>query len=636
MIDPTSQERISQQHRCERHDRAAFARHHTCHTTRSSQNPAALLAVLATFACSDIGTQDTSPPVGSATSPMPSTTDGFASPGLGSSAGPTAPGPNGTSVPSGVPSGPEPVAGPGPNGECVQAEVVAPKRLVRLTFNQLTNSVESLLGRDLAAQLRDKFEIPAATERTFPPLNNPREGSVIIDAQWQTGDALARDAAQYVTDNFETLSGCGAAPTEDCARGYADEFARRAYRRPLNDDEQLAYSSVFTKAVGGGASAMEAVYASVYAALSAPQFLYRTEFGTDSALPGALSPYETASLLSYFLTDAPPDDELLDAAANDQLTTEQQIDGQVVRILETPQARENLQAAMFAYFGISKLNTIVVDPDVAPRFTEGLRASMMRETELFINDTLWDGDVTQLLTSRQSFVNEGLADLYEIPFPPSGAELDDDGFAKATLPDNRAGILTQPGYLTTRSSPEKPSVVRRGLLVNASLLCATNPPFPEAQAEAIDAVNATLAGASEREKAEFRASSTECKGCHLIFDSYGLALDNFDVIGAYRTSDPEDRTIDATVTLPDTAGGATVTSAAQMAQELVETGAFTRCVAKNLISYALAEGSRISASSCATRMVTGEGQTMDQSFGALVRGVARSTTFLTRNAGADQ
>jgi hypothetical protein len=190
--------------------------------------------------------------------------------------------------------------------------------------------------------------------------------------------------------------------------------------------------------------------------------------------------------------------------------------------------------------------------------------------------------------------------------------------------------------LTTRSSPEEPSVVRRGLLVNASLLCATNPPFPEDRAEEIDNAIAALGDVSEREKSEFRAGKAECGACHKMFDAYGLALDNFDVIGAYREEDPAGRAIDPSVTLPPAAGGAMVSNPAQMAAELAKSGAFTSCVSKNLLAYALSEGSSISTTSCATKGVTDALAQGDQSFASLVRAVAASTTFLERNAGAAQ
>lgn len=523
-----------------------------------------------------------------------------------------------------------------PMANCSGSEVLAPKRLVRLTFNQLRNSVESLFGATLADQIANEFELPSAYERTFPPLNNPREGSVIIDSQWQTGDSIAQRVGEYVFDRFAELTACPEPPSVECARDYANTFAEAAFRRPLDADELASFGQVFDSVLDEGGSVQQATQYSVYAALSAPQFLYRTEFGADAFVEGALTQHETASMLSYFITDGPPDAALLQAAAAGQLSTPEQLNEQVERLLQTPTARENLQSAMFSYFGISTLNTIVIDPEVAPQFTEGLRASMMRETELFINDVLWNGSIEDLLIGRHSFVNQGLAELYGVAYPPPDSTPDADGFARVTLPEQRSGILTQPGYLTTRSSPEEPSVVRRGLLVNASLLCAQNPPFPEAQAEAIDAVSETLADLSEREKAEFRANTRDCAGCHKLFDAYGLALDNFDVIGAFRQLDPEDRPIDASVTLPSAAGGATVENATQMANALAASGAFTSCVAKNLLSYALAEGSTITASSCATRAVTDGFSQSDKSFSALIRQVAQSRTFTQRTNGSAQ
>lgn len=513
---------------------------------------------------------------------------------------------------------------------CAEADVTVSKRLVRLTFNQLDRSLRSLLGNELADAVNTKLELPSAYERTFPPLNSPREGSVIIDAQWQTGDALAQAAGQHVFDKFSEVTGCGGTPTADCVNAYLTGFVEKAFRRPLSSEELTAFLAVPSGVIAAGGTPQDAAQYGVYAALSAPQFLYRPEFGDDANAPGKLTPYETASMLSYFITDGPPDSPLLEAAAGGQLATAEQIEQQVTRLLQTPDARENLQSAMFSYFGISKLDTIVIDPAVAPQFTEGLRSSMIHETELFINDTVWNGKVSDLLLSRSSTINQGLADLYGVAFPPAGAQLDADGFARVTLPDGRSGILTQPGYLTTRSSPDKPSVVRRGLLVNASLLCAENPEFPQDQAESIAAINANLTALSEREKADFRVATTACAECHKVFDAYGLGLDNFDVIGAYRSVDPEGRPIDPTVTLPPLAGGVTVTSPAEMAQKLVESGAFSNCMAKNLLSYALSEGNNLKAESCATRQVSEAFAKSDGSFSSLIKEVAKSSILTSR------
>jgi hypothetical protein len=275
---------------------------------------------------------------------------------------------------------------------------------------------------------------------------------------------------------------------------------------------------------------------------------------------------------------------------------------------------------------------VIIDPAVAPDFNPGLANAMFREAELFLNNTLWTGVVDDVLTSKRSFINADLAALYGVTLPPT-ATPDADGFASIDLPATRTGLLTQAGFLTARSRPNTPSVVGRGLLVNATLLCVQNPAFPEQLADEIEEVSASLEGQSEREKADYRAQEPQCGTCHRAFDAYGLALENFDIIGKYRTSDPQGRPIDASVTLPDAAGGGSVTDAVGMAQELAVSGGFARCLAKNLLGYALAEGA-VGLDSCSTQAVVDGFNQTDKSFSSLVREVAISQTLMQRTAGA--
>src|SRR5690606_34187836 len=183
--------------------------------------------------------------------------------------------------------------------------------------------------------------------------------------------------------------------------------------------------------------------------------------------------WELASALSYFLTDDMPDAELLDAAAQNRLTTADEIGAQVDRILQTPEARRNLHGAMMSYFAYQDLEPLVID-DAA--FTDGVRNSMYHEGELFLDKVLWSGTLSDLLLSRQTFVNASLASIYGVPsFPAPGTQLDADGFGLVELPPNRTGLLTQAGFLTTRSRPDGTSVVGRGLLVKKVFLCTETP-----------------------------------------------------------------------------------------------------------------------------------------------------------------
>jgi uncharacterized protein DUF1592/uncharacterized protein DUF1588/uncharacterized protein DUF1595 len=520
-------------------------------------------------------------------------------------------------------------------GPCDGTDVALHKRVVRLSFNQISNAVTALTNPALGATIAATYEIGDSEHRTFPPLASAREGSQLTDSSWAKTDKIAADVGKYVLANAATASNCGAMPTADCVKTFVLSFAERAFRRPLNDAEKANLSKVLTDVTAAGGSTSEQLQYGVYAVLESPYFLYRTEFGPDAAQAGALTAHEVASQLAFFLTDAPPDAPLLDAAAQGALATAEQVGAQVKRMLALDSAKQNLQDAMFSYFGLYGLETVIVD---TPDFTPAVRNSMQHESELFLKNSLWSPKLATLLTARQSTINSTLATLYGVAAPTTG--LDADGFGPAELPANRAGMLTNLGFLTARSRPDTPSVVGRGLLVNAALLCAQNPAFPQALAGDIAAASAMLVEATEREKSAYRTSTAPCSGCHTGFDPYGLALSNFDAIGRFTSMDAKGRVIDASVTLPPNAGGKQVTSATEMADALASGGTFAACMAKNVMLYALAEvpdegasQASVSVTGCATQSIASGFAKTGQSFSDLVEQVAVSNTLGQRTAG---
>ena len=538
---------------------------------------------------------------------------------------------------------------------CMGTQVAANKRIVRLTFNQIVNSIGALLNSvtvagpdggaptNIQAELTTNHMLSDANHRTFPPLLNPQEGSIITATVFNLADQIAFETSQFVFNNFGAVTGCTGTPTDACAQGWLATFAQEAFRRPLIGTEGADLSAIYTGDRSNGGSVQEATQYEVYAILSDPTFLYRTEIGTDtgdpnaSSMAGPLAPYELASAISYFLTDGPPDAPLLSAAANGSLAAATTARGQAARVVATPAAQANLEAAMFAYFQIPTIETITIDTNLFPNWNDGLRNSMERESELFLHDTLWGGKINDLLTSKQSRINATLAPVYGIsPFPQPGSMPDSLGFALTQLPANRSGILTQSGFLVARARPDKPSVVGRGLLINATFVCATNPVFPS-DPTVLAAVNnqAMDPNQSEGQKAQFRATTPPCSGCHPSFDPYGLAIDNYDTLGAYRTVDPAGRPITwNTVTLPANAGGVTVSSAVDMAAALANSGAFLSCMTYNMIVYALADtagGTALNA--CSTADIARAVSTGDGSFTTLVTEIAVSQTLAARAGG---
>jgi hypothetical protein len=517
--------------------------------------------------------------------------------------------------------------------DCEGWDVAMPKRVIRLSFNQIAGSLSPIFGEAFAAKMVADHAIKEPSERTFPPLGDTDEGSSYIDAKWQTADAIATSAGQQAFDNFSSFSGCGEAPTPECAQAFVLSLAEKAFRRPLLEREKTSLLQVYADVITGKGTIQQATRGSVAAIFSSPHFLYRTELGADSKVEGPLTPFELASQLSYFVTDAPPDDTLRLAAQQNKLTTREEIASHVDRMLASPSAKLNLQSAVIAWLSISKVLSVQIDPLKVPEtdFNSAVAASMFHETELFVRDVLWNGGkVPDLVTSRRSFINGKLAPLYGIAAPTSN--LDADGFGPVELPGNRAGLLTSLGFLTSRSRTDEQSVVGRGLSVNDAILCQQNPEFPGGLAEQIEQVNAMQEALSEREKAEYRTTTGPCMSCHASFDPFGLSLENFDTIGRFRTTDPQNRPIDAAVVLPATAGGLTANNAVEMGAALASTGAFSACAATKLLTYALAE-TGVKGTSCATKAVADSFAKTDLSFASLVREVAASKTITHRAGG---
>lgn len=594
-----------------------------------------LLGVLSS--CGSNGSEDNTPSPSVTTTVAPPGSESNIPPSPGSGVVPPGTTPAGTTSNS-TPEGTSPGVNPPAATACASDKPLGTKRIVRLSFNQIANSIGTLIDPSLTEALATTNAILDSKHRAFPPLQSPREGGIVTDGQWTTIDAMASAAAQHVADNVTAVTGCEATVTEACARDYLFALAERAYRRPLTSDETTSLQDLFaTLQAEEGATLTDVIQYGVYALLQAPQFVYRTELGSDWTVDGPITAYELASTLSYFLTDDMPDQALLDAAATGQLATPAQVEAQVDRILATAAAKRNLQDAMLSYFNYQALENVVIQD---PSFTDGLAASMFHEGELFLENTLWGKSLDDLLLSRETVVNESLANVYGIsPFPQEGSTPDADGFAPVTMPENRSGILTMPGFLSTRSRPTSTSVVGRGNLIKNAFLCTDTPPPPDGLLTEIAKTEEQQHDLSAREQATYRMTTEPCNACHASFDAYGLAVDNYDLIGRYRETDEAGRTIDTSVTLPDQIGGGQAADIVEVARVITQTGVFAECMARNLLNYSLADTSAGQAElgDCASRSVAQSfSASSNKNFASLVKSVAASTSFATRAKGAAQ
>jgi hypothetical protein len=521
-------------------------------------------------------------------------------------------------------------AGNGNGGDsvdsCPAAPEVAPAALVRLTFGELSTSLGQLLGEDAAAAIAEEIE-PSGENHAFPPLAAASEGPVIDARRLQTSDLLAQRGSRYVGEHFKGVTKCEA--DYECVTAFVGAFAQRAFRRALTDDELSVLERVVAGAEALGAPPEQGAEYGVYAVLSSPHFLYRSEFGPRAAATQTgevrLSDDELASAVSFFLTGAPPDERLLEAATAHDLGSSDQLAPHVERLLASPRGRRHLQRALGNYLGFPQLETLVLATDTYPEWNAALRQAMQRELEMLLEGTLWSGPLSRVLTSRTARIDPALASLYGVTFPPAGAPLDDLGFADVELPAERAGLLTRAGMLTALTRRES-AVLERGFWVASRIACDT-------PAQPVAPPPPGPATATEREKAEYRMATSPCLDCHRGFDPYGLALDELDAIGRFRTSDAQGMPIDASVMLPSAprGPGKQVSGGAGLSAALAD-DIFASCLAQRFLEYARSYGVKDSeAERCATRQLLAASKSpADVSFSEVLTSVALSHSFATR------
>lgn len=333
--------------------------------------------------------------------------------------------------------------------------------------------------------------------------------------------ALSEQLAEQVASNAARLAKItppGLPSSGDAqAQAFVTGFGERAFRRPLTAGETSAFVALFKQgpALFSGRDALSAgAQLCIQAFLQSPSFLYRSE-GAGPAKDGviALSNYEIASRLSYMLWDSLPDAMLFAAAKSGALRTPEQIASQAERMLALPRAADNLDEFHRQLLELRHYDTLH-----STGLPEGIGVSLRRETERFIHDALIDknGTLAQLFTSSYSFVNRDLAALYGSS-GSFGTEL-----VRAELdPGQRAGLLTQPGFLIYRSGDTAP--ILRGVYVNEKLLCSDLPPPPVFTPP-------KLVGVTRRERIESITGKGTCgEGCHAgVINPAGYPLENFD------------------------------------------------------------------------------------------------------------
>jgi hypothetical protein len=373
-----------------------------------------------------------------------------------------------------------------------------------------------------------------------------------------------------------------------CARKIAENLARRAFRRPVTTEDMNRLMPFYEEERHDGGTFDQGVEQIVAAVLVSPQFLYRTIRGSIGGSRGAtpdtefaLTDLELASRLSFFLWNTGPDEELLTLASANGLTRPGVMEKQVRRMLADPRASSLVSSFAMKWLNLTTLDQVAPDPKLFPAFDEQLRHDFSTEAEAFIGSVFSeDRSVVELLTADQTFLNERLARHYGIP-GVSGPQ-----FRRVTLTDKeRFGLLGKAAVQLRTSYGDRTSPVLRGAWVLDKLM--GTPPTPPPPDTATDlSQKAGEQPKTVRARLEQHRDKPSCRMCHGVIDPTGLALENFDAIGQWRTMDSQANVpIDASTLLPT---GVTINGVVELRAQLVaRPEVFARTVTERLLMYAV-------------------------------------------------
>ena len=466
-----------------------------------------------------------------------------------------------------------------PSSLVCQAGVLSTAPLSLLTRSQYDATIADLLGDNSQPSLSFPAESQVAgfNNNTEVHIANP----LLVE---QLMDAAEGIASRAVAANLDTLAPCtGSSSAEHakCGADFVTAFGKRAFRRPLADDEALAFNTLFAglNATQGYQPAVELV---LQAMLQSPQFLYRVDSRAATVETGAirLDSYQLASRLSYFLTGSMPDAPLFAVADAGGLSSDIEIEHQARRLLETSRARSMVRDFNQQWLQLDHLAGLARNPPDDTTDVKGIGADYRESLQQFLDHVFWDeGDLKSLFTSKVTYVNARLAGMY-------GSEPPASGFAEVSAADGRAGLLTQPGLMAMLAHSDQSGPVQRGVFVRERILCLDVPPPPPNLNPVAPDPDPNL---TTRARFAVHTSSPACSGCHTLIDGTGFGFENYDQLGRYRVTE-NGLPVDASgemLSSGEAAIDGPFNGAAELSQRLASSVNVERCLATNWYRYAM-------------------------------------------------
>jgi cytochrome c551/c552 len=531
------------------------------------------------------------------------------------------------------------------DGERVHlAEIGGEKDLVPLQANPSTTSdrleAERLRirrfikagERDITAAFLDEVSPRMATirlerfQRDFNPYD--AEGAPHVQSITVLGPFSPKASDQPPSPNVFSCRPQAEADQFTCARQILTRLATRAYRRPTTAAEIDGLVD-FYKSGRTGQTFEAGIELGLRRILASPAFVYRPEIEPANLAPGTnyrLTDYELASRLSFFLWSSIPDEELLRVAGEGRLNQTDVLAAQAARMLADPRSQALIDNFAGQWLQLRNLRGIVPDNAIFPDFDDNLRQAFRKETELFFESVLRENrSALDLLNADYTFVNERLAKHYGI------ANVTGSDFRRVTLTEEtRRGLLGKGAILLVTSHANTTSPVLRGKWVLENLMGSPPPPPPPN----VPALKETAAGAAPRtmrEQMEQHRQNPACINCHLTMDPIGFAMENFDVVGTWRTKSEAGIPLNTADRLAD---GTQIDGVIALRNAiLARPDVFVQTLTQKLLIYGLGRGLTYADMPAVRRIVReSDGYRMNN----LILGIVRSDAFRMRAKSADR
>lgn len=450
--------------------------------------------------------------------------------------------------------------------------------LRRLTAAQYQNTVRDLLGvhDDFIGQLTADEKVGPFKSNAAAPV-----GELQVEQYMQVAEGVAQKVMQAPQGLLECEPAQG---DEACARRFIESVAPRAYRRAIEPDQVELLMAVYAEGEAEGGFE-NGIRLALVAMLQSPFFLYHMEFGRGDEGDGGVVPlteYELASRLSYFVWNTMPDWPLFAAANAGELSTPEGLEAQVDRLLADPRVRDSIGSFHEQWLGVDEIDTLEKDLSVYPEFTPELARAMRQEVRDFANHVILEGDgsLQTLLTGAFTLTDDPeLLGLYGVELPAGhrpGAPIMLD-------PARRSGMVTMAGPLAVYAHANQSSPVHRGVLVREHYLCE---PLPDPPDDVDDTPPETNPDQTTRERFAQHTEDPACAGCHALIDGIGFGLENYDGIGAFRTTEGS-LPIDASGELIGSDPSGTFEGGVELAALLAHSSKVQDCMTRQWFRYAL-------------------------------------------------